>query len=579
MTRSIVGGDRNDQQHIVPFRQAPTSKKKEKRGQRRLVLSEEDYTDKLSKIIQRDFFPDVSNLERQNTLLDCRLRGDAVGAVAVRRAARRLIENEAVIADQRERDDYDLVETTYDNEKEKSLTVRRDKHSIDGGTRLIRKRPRRLEEENVTGFHARATNEDDDEFDSNLKRDIQENRQRLEDVFQNNKNNNKSNSSESSSSNTSNLRLDMASDDFAPESNRIGWKEWNQPKMQNGLFFNPTPNNGSSSQQDNNNDKNDRNNSKFLLDNNDISTPSSLSNKKETSLMLPPSKEQTHLMLKSQLVEYIPKHSLEKKIVPNATRFPSKQHPFMPMPMVISKENGILNDDMKMDSDTDSGYMSSTDASTDLDAPLRGVEEERRRLKRKQRSDQQSYVVMTPQIIPGSDGNRQSPITTWGIAGTPIILSSGGGQQESESELDSNVAPNNNFTTSTSSSSASPFQISSTSKRERAAQKAETMLMRRAKLATSSSTSKVRKRKNKNIIGVTTAKKGVGSLTPAALSLLEKTKSTQSRSRDAFGSSLRTSYTPRINSSMSSSSSSVKHRRGGSQYSKRDHAYNSTPQK
>jgi hypothetical protein len=30
---------------------------------------------------------------------------------------------------------------------------------------------------------------------------------------------------------------------------------------------------------------------------------------------------------------------------------------------------------------------------------------------------------------------------------------------------------------------------------------------------------------------------------------------------------------------MSSSSSSVKHRRGGSQYSKRDHAYNSTPQK
>jgi hypothetical protein len=374
----------------------------------------------------------------------------------------------------------------------------------------------------------------------------------------------------------------MASDDFAPESNRIGWEEWNQPKMQNGLFFNPTPNNGgSSSQQNNNNDNNDRNNSKVLLDNNDISISSSASNKKETSLMLPPSKEQTHLILKSQLVEYIPKHSLEKKIVPNATRFPSKLHPFMPMPMVINKDNGILNDGTKMDSDTDADYTSSTDASTDLDAPLRGVEEERRRLKRKQRSDQQSYVVMTPQIIPGSDGNHQSSITTWGTAGTPII-SSGGGQQESESELESNVAPNNNFITSTSSSSssASPFQISSTSERERAAQKAETILIRRAKLATSSSSSsKARKRKNKNIIGITKAKKGVGSLTPAALSLLEKTKSTQSRSRDAFGSSLRTSYTPRIHSFMSSSSSSVKHRRGGSQYSKRDHAYNSTPQK
>ena len=87
MTGSIVGSDRKDQQHVVPFRQAPS--KKTEGGQRRLVLSEEDYTDKLSKIIQRDFFPDVSNLERQNALLDCRLRGDAVGAVAVRRAARK----------------------------------------------------------------------------------------------------------------------------------------------------------------------------------------------------------------------------------------------------------------------------------------------------------------------------------------------------------------------------------------------------------------------------------------------------------------------------------------------------------
>ncbi|OEU18563.1 hypothetical protein FRACYDRAFT_236840 [Fragilariopsis cylindrus CCMP1102] len=568
MTGSIVGSDRNDQQHVVPFRQAH-SKKKEG-GQRRLVLSEEDYTDKLSKIIQRDFFPDVSSLERQNALLDCRLRGDAVGAVAVRRAARRLMENEAAIADQRERDDYDLVETkTTDDEK--SLAVRRDnKHSIGGGTRLIRKRPRQLEEENVTGFHARATNEDDDEFDSNLKRDIQENRQRLEDVFQYNTNS-KSNSSESSNY--------MASDDFAAESNRIGREEWNQPKIQNGLFFNPTPNNGgsSSSQQNNNNDNNDRNDSELLLDSNEVSISSSASNKRETSLMLPPSKEQTHLMLKSQLVEYISKHSMEKKIVPNATRFPSKLHPFMPM--VTNKDNGILNDGTEMDSDTDADYMSSTDASTDLDAPLRGVEEERRRLKRKQRSDQQSYVVMTPQIIPGSDGNHQLPIITWGIAGIPTI-SSGGGLSKSESELESNVAPNYNSITS-SSLSASPFQISSTSERERAAQKAETILIRRAKLATSSSSfsSKARKRKNKNVIGITTAKKGVGSLTPAALSLLEKTKSTQSRSRDAFGSSLRTSYTPRIHSSMSSSSSSIKHRRGGSQYSKRDHAYNSTPQK
>ena len=58
------------------------------KGQRRLVLSEEDYTSKLSLIVARDYFPEISRLERENSLLDCRLAGDAIGAVAVRRATR-----------------------------------------------------------------------------------------------------------------------------------------------------------------------------------------------------------------------------------------------------------------------------------------------------------------------------------------------------------------------------------------------------------------------------------------------------------------------------------------------------------
>jgi len=117
------------------------------------------------------------------------------------------------------------------------------------------------------------------------------------------------------------------------------------------------------------------------------------------------------------------------------------------------------------------------------------------------------------------------------------------------------------------------FQVSSTSRRERAARKAEKMLSKRAKLASSSS---FKARKRKSTAG-TTSQKGIASLTPAALSLLEKTKSIQSQSRDAFGSSLRKNYTPRIHSS-TFPSSCMKNRRGSSQYRKRDHAYNSTPQ-
>mmetsp|Transcript_4940 Transcript_4940/g.5490 ORF Transcript_4940/g.5490 Transcript_4940/m.5490 type:complete len:534 (+) Transcript_4940:56-1657(+) len=532
-----MSGDRND--HILPFQN--TTRKGA--GQRRLVLSEEEYTSKLSKIVERDYFPDVSNLERQNALLDCRLRGDVVGAVFVRRESRRLMGSEEDINAQRERDDYDLLETDnsalYD---QKTIAV------CDNG-RLVRKFPRPLHEENLTGFHVRATNEDDDEFDSNLKRDIQVNRQRLAGVFQKNNGNN-GNSSESYS-NTS-LRLEMASDDYAPETNRIGWKEWKQPKMQNSLFFNPTPGSDSSGQ----NYDNDRRNTKFLLGN-DSTSPAFV--KEATSRMLPPSKKQTQdmlsiqrntaeshtPMLKSQLMEYIPKHSLEKKIEPNATRFPSKIRPFLP---VASKENGIL--DHAIDSDTDVDYMCSTDASTDLDAPLRPVEKERLRFRRQPKSYQQSYVAMTPQIIPGA-GN-ESPITTWGTAGTPIILS-GGQQQELDITLSSSI-------------STSPFQISSTSGRERAARKAEKMLSKRAKLGSSSSSSfKARKRKS------------TGSLTPAALSLLKKTKSIQSQSRDAFSSSLRKTYTPRIHSS-ALPSSCMKNRRSSSQSKKRDHAYNATPQ-
>merc|ERR1712232_1335586 len=101
---------------------------------------------------------------------------------------------------------------------------------------------------------------------------------------------------------------------------------------------------------------------------------------------------------------------------------------------------------------------------------------------------------MTPQIIPGA-GN-ESPITTWGtIDGTPLVLSG-----------------------STNTSEPS-FRMPKTSERESAANKAETLMAKRTKLASSTAKTKTKKRRD-------TAK---SSLTPAALSLLEKTKRSQSK--------------------------------------------------
>eukprot|EP00590_Aulacoseira_subarctica_P007731 CAMPEP_0172421070 /NCGR_PEP_ID=MMETSP1064-20121228/7353_1 /TAXON_ID=202472 /ORGANISM="Aulacoseira subarctica , Strain CCAP 1002/5" /LENGTH=458 /DNA_ID=CAMNT_0013161287 /DNA_START=56 /DNA_END=1432 /DNA_ORIENTATION=- len=58
------------------------------KGQRRKILSEEDYVSGLTDIVIRDFYPAIPSLRRDIAVLDCRSTGDVSGAVAVRRAAR-----------------------------------------------------------------------------------------------------------------------------------------------------------------------------------------------------------------------------------------------------------------------------------------------------------------------------------------------------------------------------------------------------------------------------------------------------------------------------------------------------------
>ena len=141
ITMGSVTSGSSDQ--VVSF--IPPSKSKE--GQRRLVLTEEEYQTQLSSIVSRDYFPDVAKLERENALLDRRLNNDALGAVAVRRETRRLIESENFASARRERDEHDLVGQggLAAGEQNKVIAVRGT-----GGGKLIRKRPRPLNEESVS---------------------------------------------------------------------------------------------------------------------------------------------------------------------------------------------------------------------------------------------------------------------------------------------------------------------------------------------------------------------------------------------------------------------------------------------
>ncbi|KAL3915139.1 MAG: hypothetical protein SGILL_005787 [Bacillariaceae sp.] len=574
------------------------------RRQRRLVLSEEDYTSTLSSIVQRDYFPQIVHLERQNELLDARSKGDVAGAVAVRRDTRRWMKEEEAKEERRRMEDQDVINTEGRIIKSESSSNHSDVTRC--AKTGIRKLPRQLSDENLTGFHARVTNEDDQEFDSNQKQENQTNRRRLEGLFQPHAGSAASNGS--SPYNNSQHLLEMASDDFAPESNRNSPSEWKEPSMKNEFFFNPTPLRGASQP-----DQHEAGTK--LLTNGGTgsgfpSVDAAPAYGSTTALMLPPSESQTKGMLrsknastvakdepramvvssaashiresidKSQLVEYIPKHCLEKRIEPSQTRFPSSSDSVIPVPngragaIVRHGNRQQYNDGLLDASDTDnSSYVSSADEasyySTDLDAPLRPVEQERaRRLKRQRKEQKQqhrSYVAMTPQIIPGTAGNL-SPITTWGtIEDTPLVLS-GKGTVDHQSQHSS-------FPSLMDSKRSSSILMTGETQREKNARNAEMELERRSKKAKQAST-KARKKKM--------AASKTAPLTPAAMSLLQKTQRVSSRSRDAFGSSLRGTYSskPSRQRHTTASIASGSNVRGTSlrRLSNRDHAYNTTPQ-
>ncbi|CAJ1966722.1 unnamed protein product [Cylindrotheca closterium] len=567
--------------------------------QRRQVLSEEAYTSTLSRIVQRDFFPALTNLQEQSTLLS--QRNHYHPHTLARKLHQLQAKHEQEELEKAKQEEESQIELHQDGENEASANGSTELVVADQESgQLIRATARPLHEETLTGFHARATNEDDDEFDKQQKREVQANRQRLESLFLLGRNPNDDATKRLTNGDDFRITSDSTAEDMVnalrkAEQNRIqAAKDESHmasdqfesepyqpthhpvPPIRNGLFLPPTPQvhgprngNSQTSQQLLTNGEN--RNGSANQSNLQLAMPPPLPVRKQDTTQ----QNNTQSSLpKTLLVEYIPKYCLEKKIVPSQTRFP----PVRVLPPNADQQTRLFGQTSSAlsrytrgrrphESDSESDGWS-TDASTDLDAPLRPVEIERRIQQAKRVKEHGTYVNMTPVIEPGS-GRHRSPITTWGtVAFTPIVVSGSEHIVEVAAEESSNDMTN-------------AYKMAEESGREVAARKAEEDLERRAKrakttkksgkLSSSSSHSKSNKRSN-------------STLSTAASRFMASRSGSSSRQRDAFASAIRGSYTPKRQSSLLSSSSSTSSKRskegsvsGSKRGRTRDHAHNATP--
>ena len=373
---------------------------KRKKRQRRQVVSEQEYTSSLDTIIQRDYYSDLPDLQLKMAVLNRRSQKDHVGAVRVRRAARKLKNHEIALTEQEEAAESNL----------------------DGGG--FRKKARPLHRQNLTGFHSRVTSEDNVEFERTQQQEVTASRERLELMFQTPAERQQlllKENGENYDANDNNSFPALASDEFNPPPSRISFTEWEKPQARNGLFFAPSPavpaNSGKNLSLKNKNGADQ--------------TTADETDRETRALMPPPSQANNQTIIssvtasnKQQLVEFIPKYKLEKKIESSQTRFPMSEaiatclQEHRAITTLERPRNGTVNNE------SDTEY--STDASTDLDSDGHSLHTERRARVKRQIREQQTFVNMTPLVVPGgatAGDIEASPIVTWGtVAGTPLLI-------------------------------------------------------------------------------------------------------------------------------------------------------------
>ncbi len=450
--------------------------------QRRLILSEENYTSTLDKIITRDYYPAIPSLHRDLSVLQKRSEGDTAGAIAIRRAARKL----ESIEEQKKQDE--------EQEEEEALLHH-------GGVRI---RPRPLERESVDGFHSRVTSEDNAYFEENMVKEAKEKREKMSIIY------GTSNATMAGKAKVQQLLqnyaangtlaiandndhhqrklyddspFQSASDQFNAPVQRIQaagtTKDGQSISQTNSLFFTPQHqhnNKNSNSQQSSNSSTGTA--TALLLSNGENDTrmmpppPARPARKRkshsnenhtnEKALILAPSSSTENPELndnRHQLVEYLVKPKSrellasssssmittpnEKQIISENTRFEYQNKtrivatsttPSTPASITIIPNSNQRNNHGNHSS---SCYETDSSMNTDLDAPLRPIHEERTARMRQIQKERNMLVAMTPTIIPGrkrcvdvegggndEDDESDSPIITWGqIASTPLVAS------------------------------------------------------------------------------------------------------------------------------------------------------------
>lgn len=560
-----------------------------KKRQRRQVVSEQEYTSSLDTIIQRDYYSDLPELQLKMAVLHRRSQKDREGAVRIRRAARKLKNHEEALMDQEEADEFSLDGTGF------------------------RKTARPLHRENLTGFHSRVTSEDNVGFERTQKKEIAENRERLAIRFQTPgeqrqqqlllKENGEGYNATATATATGGNAYDyddmvypgLASDEFNPPRSGIHYTAWEKPHPRNGLFFVPSPGIHSGRQAASITRTNTTSSSRKTdypgstgsretdLVSRSLMPPPSQTNNQTITSSVPSTAKATH---KQALVEYIPKHKVEKRIEPSQTRFPMTQA----IATCLQSRRAITsleqpgkhnNKQQQTASDLDTEY--STDASTDLDVDGRSLQTERRSRVRHQTRELHSYVEMTPLVVSGGSGQQRmvgDSVAAWGACNdTPLMVQP---VNSSLREEENDASKSKSATTTTS------FSVAEEDCRELAARGALTVLEKRKARATQSNSGSASKRadataRNKSAKSrskkrpvTTNRQRTISSFSPAAMSLLakiSKQRNPTARSGSAFASALRASYTPqRLSTSSRNRGSSNR-----STSSKGDHAYKTTP--
>lgn len=308
--------------------------------QRRKIVNESTYQSTLSSIIQRDYFPDLAELEKQAAIADRRAVGDFRGAVEVRRAARAIQEHE---------------------ELEQEIEEEQEEAAKQAG---VRPSARPLHRETLTGFHARVTSEDNTEFEQAQRQEVAEQRKQREQVFL--LTNGPAKASQRPAYAESPLLL--ASDQFTAQAHRPTANT--KASATNSLFFVPVAQQKTSQEQ-------------HLM----------LPPPPKPGMVLTTTTSHTTSLAKNALIEYLPKNR-DKKIEPSATRFPRQLVVHQPRAHLEGSESSTA-----ADSSTDDDAWTDLD---ETDSHVSLSKHMQQGIKRK-RKERESYVQMTPLIVPGNE--------------------------------------------------------------------------------------------------------------------------------------------------------------------------------